>query len=278
MPAAILKQISGAVGNLDPREVRREAEKPFHVGLAAGDEREYRRLVQFLLPDGISDRKAERGAQRIVRVERSTDYDRCDFGVAASGPMPSHFYPLEEAVTRFVERHEELWISVAGRFPAFRDPVVDGLIGKIARENAVFAIATALPNLAPFLGFAWAVGELASDTAFLTVNQIRLAFLIAAASDSPVGYVEQRGQIASIITSAFGWRALARELVSKVPFGGGIVPKAAVAFAGTYVVGLGLDRYQRLGRGLTAAEKREMYALALQRGREIVHEIVGRLR
>jgi hypothetical protein len=169
-----------------------------------------------------------------------------------------------------------LWIPVARRFGVFRDPVVERLIGRVARENTVFAVATALPNLAPFLGLAWAVGEFASDTAFMTLNQVRLAFLIAAASDSPVGYLEQRGQIASIITSAFGWRALARELVSKIPMGGGIVPKAAVAFAGTFVVGLGLDRYQRLGRGLTAAEKRQLYTLAFERGRELVHEILDR--
>ncbi|MBI3665740.1 MAG: hypothetical protein HY236_05850, partial [Acidobacteria bacterium] len=68
--------------------------------------------------------------------------------------------------------------------------------------------------------------------------------------------------------------ALARELVSKVPFGGGLVPKGVIAFAGTYVVGLGLERYQRMGRGLTAEEKREQYSRAFERGRAIVEEIV----
>ena len=277
MPASVLRQIHGAIGNLDPREVRREAEKPFRVGLLAGDEQGYRQLTRFLLPDGTSERKAEQAVERMVRVEQAADCERCDFGlVADQDPAPSHFYPLDQAVERFVDRHEELWIPGARCFPAFRNRVVDRLIAKVARENAVFALATALPNVAPFLGLAWGVGEFASDTAFLTINQIRLAFLIAAASDSPVGYLEQQGQVASIVTSAFGWRALARELVSKIPLGGGIVPKAAVAFAGTYVVGMGLDRYQRLGRGLTAREKRELYARALERGRQLVHEILER--
>jgi len=67
--------------------------------------------------------------------------------------------------------------------------------------------------------------------------------LIAAASDKPVGYSVQKGEIASIVTGAFGWRALARELVGKVPFGVGLIPKGAIAFAGTYVAGLGLDHF-----------------------------------
>jgi hypothetical protein len=277
MSDSILKQIHGAIGNLDPKEVRLQAEKPFLIGLLAGDEAGYQRLARFLLPDGLSDRKAQQAASHILRVEQPTDFERCNFGLVADyGPAPPNFYRLDQAVVRFVEAHEDLWITVARHFPAFRNAVVDKLVGKIARENAIFSIATALPNVAPFLGLPWAAGEFASDTAFLTLNQIRLAFLIAAASDSPVGYGEQKGQIASLITSAFGWRAVARELVGKIPLGGGIVPKAAIAFAGTYVVGIGLDRYQRVGKGLTAQEKRELYSRALKQGRQLVHEILHR--
>lgn len=277
MSDSILKQIHGAIGNLDPKEVRLQAEKVFRVGVLAADERGYQRLAQFLLPDGLSDRKAEQAAGRILRVEQATDFERCDFGLVADhGPAPAHFYPLDLAVARFIDGHEDLWIAVARLFPAFRNAVVDKLVARIARENAIFSIATALPNVAPFLGLPWAAGEFASDTAFLTLNQIRLAFLIAAASDSPVGYGEQKGQIASLITSAFGWRAVARELVGKIPLGGGIVPKAAIAFAGTYVVGMGLDRYQRVGKGLTAQEKHDLYSQALERGRQLVHEILHR--
>ena len=46
---------------------------------------------------------------------------------------------------------------------------------------------------------------------------------------------------------AFGWRALARELVGKIPMGGGLIPKAAIAYAGTRVVGLSLERLYRIG-------------------------------
>ena len=80
-----------------------------------------------------------------------------------------------------------------------------------------------------------------------------------AASDSPVGLLSRQRQIASIVAGAFGWRAIARELAGKIPFGGGLIPKAAIGYAGTYVVGLGLERYHRIGYGLTAAEREGVY-------------------
>jgi hypothetical protein len=72
-------------------------------------------------------------------------------------------------------------------------------------------MATALPDIVPnLIELPWAATEFASDTAILTANQIKMAFLIAAASDRQVGYREQKKEIASVIGSAFGWRALAR--------------------------------------------------------------------
>ncbi len=110
------------------------------------------------------------------------------------------------------------------------------------------------------------------------MNQIRMAFLIAGASDGDIGYREQKAEIASIITGAFGWRTLARELVGKIPFGGGIIPKGAIAWAGTYVVGVSLDRYHRLGYGLARAERREAYQAALERGKAVVEAMVASIK
>ena len=282
MSIAVLQEIRGALRNLNPHDVRQLADRPFTIGLLASDEDGHRRMAAFLLPPSVSDEKAQRAGRHLLPIRHVADFELCDFGLAEPHlPHPAHFYPFDgKAPTgltdALLDKHEELWIPVARHFVSFRDPVVERLIRKVARENALFAIASALPNIIPSLvELPWVVGEFASDTAVLTMNQIRLAFLIAAASDAPVGYIEQRGQIASIVASAFGWRAIARELVSKIPFGCGLIPKGAIAFAGTYVVGLGLDRYLRLGRGLTAEEKREHYQMALARGRLLVEQIVG---
>jgi hypothetical protein len=140
----------------------------------------------------------------------------------------------------------------------------------VAKENALFCLATALPDVVPSLAMIpWTVGEFTSDTAFLTMNQIRMAFLLAAASDRNIGYREQRSEIGSLVAGAFGWRAIARELVAKVPFGGGLIPKAGIAWAGTFAVGLSLERLYRLGYGFTRAERHTAYEEAYENGKQI---------
>ena len=143
----------------------------------------------------------------------------------------------------------------------------------------LFSLVTALPDMVPSLiSLPWAVGEFGSDTAFLTGNQIRMAFSLAAGSDRHPGYREQKSEIASIIAGALGWKALARELVGKVPFGGGLIPKAGIAWAGTFVVGLSLERLYSVGYGFTRAERRSAYEEAYQHGREIAGMLLQGLR
>ena len=260
------------------------SERPISLGILAADDNLYSLILSFLIPPETSEAKARQAFDCMLRVAEVEDFGRCDLGLAESGiPHPEHFYAFDShlpsaTVKLILDDHEDLWIPLAKRFLPFREAAIQRIIWKISKENAWFTVATALPNVVPSIITApWAVGEFASDTAFLTMNQVRMAFLIAAASDSDVGYKRQRAQIGSIVAAAFGWRAIAREMVSKVPGGGGLVSKGLVSFAGTYVVGVGLDRLLRFGRHLTREEKRQQYAYAFERGREAVHQIVERL-
>jgi len=156
---------------------------------------------------------------------------------------------------------------------------VERVIARTCRENTLFSITTALPDVIPnVIELPWAVAEFASDTAFLTVNQVRMAFLIAAASDREVGYLQQKSEIATVIGSAFGWRALARQLVGKIPFGGGLLAKASVAYAGTKVLGLSLDRFYSIGFTYTRAERDQLYTEAFRQGKKVATKMVSYLR
>jgi hypothetical protein len=110
------------------------------------------------------------------------------------------------------------------------------------------------------------------------MNQLRMAFLIAAASDREVGYREQKSEIATVIASAFGWRALARQVVGKIPFGGGLIGKATVAYAGTKVLGLSLDHLYSIGYNYTREERESLYADALKQGKQVAGRILSYLR
>jgi hypothetical protein len=282
MSLQVLKEIRAAVANLNPHEVQASADRPLTIGLVASSDSGFEAMEEFLLPpEKISQQKRDEASALLHRSTNPELPEHFDVVLYADGLRPPEnafaFYPDDprRTIHEILKERDELGLALARNFHPFRQPVVDRVIHTIARDNAMFALVTALPDVIPsILELPWSLGEFASDTAFISMNQIRMAFLIAGASDKPVGYSLQKGEIATIITGAFGWRALARELVGKIPFGGGLIPKGAIAFAGTYVVGLGLDRFHRLGYGLSSAERRDSYQAAFEKGKGIVEVVL----
>jgi hypothetical protein len=286
MSLHVLKEIRSAVVNLSPHEVQAAAERPLAIGLVASSSAGFDAMEEFLLPpDRISELKR---AQSSFLLHRSTSpelpehFDAVIYEEGLACPENAFTFYAQDphrTVHEMLVQRDELGLALSRNFPPFRQPVVDRIIHNVSRDNALFAVVTALPDIIPsIIELPWSIGEFASDTAFITMNQIRMMFLIAAASDKPIGYSLQKTEIATLVTGAFGWRALARELVGKLPFGGGLIPKGAIAFAGTYVVGLGLDRFHRLGYGLTSRERRESYQAALERGKGIVEVVLRGMR
>lgn len=281
----MLRELKRAIANLRPDEVRQTADRRLAVGLVATSSAAYGAMERFLVPPDLSP---ERRAEALAMLHRAGDPgipERFDL------VFYEHLLPrVDNAFTLYLDDPQrtvkevladrnELGLPLARNFHPFRRPVINEVMYSISKENAYFSLATALPNIVPSLvELPWAIGEFASDTTFLTMNQIRMAFLISAASDNMVGYREQKAEIASIVTGAFGFRAIARELVGKIPFGGGLIPKAAVAFAGTYVVGLSLERFHRIGYGLTREERRREYEAALTHGKTVAEMLLAGLR
>lgn len=281
----ILKQVRQALANLNPHDVRATAEKQVTIRVSASSDAAYQEIIHFLMPPPVTPDKRREHGLVLARVESDAPAGPHDLAIYEAGlARPSTAFTFsphhpERMVEDILETREELGLPLARRFPPFRTAATDRIIHRIGKENALFSVATALPNIAPSLiEIPWAFGEFGSDTAFLTVNQIRMLFLLAGASDRPVGYREQRAEIASVIAGAFGWRAIARELVGKVPFGGGLIPKAAIAYAGTYVAGRSVERLYRIGYGYTREERRSAYADALERGKKLVVTIVDNLK
>lgn len=280
MAVGVIRQVKSALASLNPKEVRDQAERPVCVGLVAASEESLGRMETFFAPPNFSPERRARAARLLVRGGHSD----CDVQIYESSLLrPSRAFSFdaeapEDCVRRVLRARDDLALPLARNFYPFRKQASHHIIRSIAKDNALFCLATALPDVVPFLSFGWAIGEFGSDAAFLTMNQIRMGFFLAAASDRVVGYREQKSEIASIIAGAFGWRALARELVGKVPFGGGLIPKAAIAYAGTYAVGVSLERLYRLGYGFTRDERRAVYEEAYDHGRQIAGMLLQGLR
>lgn len=262
---------------LNPHEILSRARRPLHIGLVASSGAAFAEMEEYLLPPCLPPEERLYRLDNVHRVGDSGAPDAVDLILFEQGVPATKgtytFYRDNPAATvaEILHGNEDIALALARQFPPFRAPVVEQTIHAVARENALFALATALPDIIPSLiELPWAFGEFASDTVFLTGNQVRMAFLIAAANGKEVGFADQKGAILSIAAGAFGWRALARELVGKIPLGGGLIPKAAIAYAGTFAVGKSLELYYRGSAGLSRGERRDVYRQALERGREVV--------
>jgi hypothetical protein len=285
MALHVLRQIKQALATLNPKDLRESVSRPLRVGLIAASPADLGRMEAYFAPMHLSpERRAE--ALRILVRGGSADCDIQIYDTALLRPKTLAknsafaFDPAnaEECVRRVLRGRPELMLPLARQLFPFRNPAAHSIIRSVAKENALFSLATALPDVVPFLSLPWALGEFSSDTAFLTMNQIRMVFMLAAVSDRPFGYREQRSEIGSIIAGAFGWRAIARELIGKVPFGGGLVPKAAIAWAGTYAVGLSMERLYRLGYGLSREERKGVYEEAFEHGKQVAGVLLNGLR
>ncbi len=284
MGVMALTSIRKAVQSLNPQKMREAAELPVRIALYANTSDAYRTMEEFFL-QGLEPRRRRESQQALTRgpiYEHALQYDLAIYDESVIAPPRALIFSQdapELLVKKILAKHEHLSIPLSRHFLPFRQAYSRSVIRSISKENALFSLATALPDIIPsIIELPWALAEFTSDTAFLTMNQIRMAFLLAAASDRPVGYMEQKSEIASVIGGAFGWRALARQVLGKVPFGGGLIPKAGIAYAATRVVGLSLERYYGLGYTYTREEREGLYNEAFQHGKNVAYRILKALR
>ncbi|MDE0102273.1 MAG: hypothetical protein OXN89_07825 [Bryobacterales bacterium] len=281
MAEGLLSRAGSVLHMLNPADVQARADEPVTLGLLASDELFGDAVVEFLFPES-----AGQVPDSVIWITGTQDFRRATVGFSEAGiPHPPHFYVFDPAdptasAARILNdgANEDRWLALAARFPGLRRGVSERVIWKIAKENTFFAATTSLPNVVPsLLSLPWVVGEFASDMAFLTMNQVRMAFLLAAAHGRTVGYDRQTLPIGTVLGAGFGWRSIARELVAKVPGGAGVLPKAVVAFAGTYAVGRALEHWFRSGGALGRAAEAELFEDGARRGRATVERIVKRV-
>ena len=274
--SSVISQFVSAARMLNPSQVRARANRRMEFGVLAANEDTVDRIHELLCPGSDST-----VPPNVLRIASESDFASATLGFSERGfPHPEHFCTFDErdpegSVAALLDDHEAEWLALGRNFPGLRRAVSERLIRKVAKENTLFAVATSIPNVVPTLfSLPWAVGEFASDTTCLTANQVRLAFMLAAAHDHRVSYEQQGMKIGSIVGAAFGWRAIARQLASKMPGGTGAASKGLIAFAGTYTVGRSLEHWFRDGILLDNAEQRAYYSESLRTAKDTVDRIV----
>jgi len=227
------------------------------------------------------------GLQRLSTAPRPTQVVLL-FGEAVGAPTPWSAY-LERSAATLVDPQSaaaaaivggavltalpaEARLAAARRLPGLRPWFAARLTSEVSVSNAAFALASGVPSLVPILG----IPISAADTLILTKNQALMVYRLALACGAPPDFRKRMIEITPVIGGAVIWRQIAGALVGMVP-GYGIVPKTAVAFGGTYMVGLVATRWYETGL-LTEAERKRIMAEATVKARDTATAMVEQAR
>ncbi len=159
-------------------------------------------------------------------------------------------------------------LALARHLPAFREAVSRSLIDDVAFANAVYATSTGVLETNPIA----TLPLNAADMVVLTKNQAIMAYKIALAMGLTAEFRDVMPQLAAVLGSGFIFRQAARQLIGLVP-GLGILPKVAVAFAGTHATGEIVYRWAATGERINRDAIKMVYDRALERGKEIARSL-----
>src|SRR5262245_30903981 len=123
-------------------------------------------------------------------------------------------------------------IALAAQLPLLRQAVFSRIIDETARANASFALTTGLAETIPVLSAPLNLG----DMVVLTKNQLMMCYRIALAAGRDGEPRAMMAEILGVLGGGVLFRQAARSLVGLIPVIG-VIPKVAIAYAGTYAIG-----------------------------------------
>ncbi len=181
-------------------------------------------------------------------------------------------YLQREFIPAVLELLPQHHIALGRQFPLFRLPVARQLINEACFSNAAYSFSTGLAEIVPVLDLPLNM----TDMVVLTKSQAFLAYKLGLLLGFSTRWQDYVTEFGSVIGTGFLWRQIARSLIGLVP-GWGIVPKVAIAYAGTYVVGNAILGWYLTGKNLSPKQMRALYGQALNRGKEYARSLVARV-
>jgi uncharacterized protein (DUF697 family) len=177
---------------------------------------------------------------------------------------------LQKLVPVMMRIYKGREIVLARHLPMLREPVARKLIEDTCFINAAYSLASGLAEMNILL----TLPLNAADMVVLTKNQALLAYKIALAFDLPSDWRQTIPKLAAVVGTGFLWRLIARQLVGLIPVAG-VVPKVAVAYAGTYATGQAIYHWCANNEKISPQTLRAMYSKALVRGREVARAMLS---
>jgi uncharacterized protein (DUF697 family) len=187
------------------------------------------------------------------------------------GSVEDPAFLLEKFVPLMLDLLPDRHLALGRQFPLFRVPIAERLINDTCFSNAAYALSTGVAEIVPVLDIPLNV----TDMVVLTKNQAFLAYKLGLALGLSTRWQDYVSEFGSVLGGAFLWRQLARSLVGLVPVWG-IVPKVAISYAGTYVVGHVVLQWYLTGRQVSTKQMQEFYRQAFTRGKEVAQNLLSK--
>jgi uncharacterized protein (DUF697 family) len=165
----------------------------------------------------------------------------------------------------------EILPALARSFPLFRVQVANKLINETCISNSAYSFSTGLGEMIPMLGIPLTV----ADIFVLTKMQAFMVYKLGLALGLSTNWQDYVVEFGGVLGGGFLWRQAARSLVGLIPVYG-IIPKVAIAYAGTYVVGHVILRWYLTGKHLSRSEMGALFKEAMLKGREAAKRITHR--
>lgn len=170
--------------------------------------------------------------------------------------LEKHFVP---AVLQLMPERK---LSLARNFPLFRHAVATDIINETSMANAGYSFSTGIAEIVPVLNIPFNV----ADMVILTKAQAFMVYRLGLIFGLSTRWQDHLAAFGSTIGFGFVWRTIARQLIGLIP-GLGVLPKTAIAYAGTYAVGRGALEWYNTGREVKRDDIERFFREALERGK-----------
>ncbi len=157
-------------------------------------------------------------------------------------------------------------------FPLFRVPIANHLINDNCLTNASYALSTGLAETIAIFNIPIVV----ADSIILTKNQAYLVYKLGLTLGYSSRWQDYVAEFGSVLGGGFAWRQIARTLVGLIPVWG-LIPKTAIAYAGTYIVGHAILEWYLTGKHLSRKQIQNLYSRAITRGKQVASSLLHRL-
>jgi uncharacterized protein (DUF697 family) len=180
------------------------------------------------------------------------------------GDINDPYFLRDQFIPAVIGMLPDKLLALGRDFPLFRVVIGRQLINETCFTNATYAFSTGLAEIVPVLDIPLNV----TDMFVLSKNQAFMVYRLGLTLGFSTRWQDYWSEFGGVLGGGFLWRQVARQLVGLIP-AWGIVPKVAVSYAGTYVVGQAILQWYITGRHVSRQQLAEFYRQAFERGKQV---------